>query len=219
MVFLLELHEYLNALIIKASLTKTTLAQKSGVSIANLSRILSGDNDNPSWQTLVPLFRVLKGSMDAAADLRQEDVENMTSLVGALRQRVEDQKDIIENQQRTFNFRVQDYEKRLAEKDKVLIERQEILERQNAEMKTTCDSRMETQKNFYDERLAEHKKQLERERAQIELYRDEMSRMRKADTALSNGLVIAVIVMVISLITSLYFIMDSLNGTWGLIRY
>lgn len=208
----MELHEYLNALILKASITKSALAQKSGVSIANLSRILSGDNDNPSWQTLVPIFRELNGSMDAAADLRQDEMENMTSLVGALRQRVEDQKDIIENQQRTFDFRVQDYEKRLAEKDRVLIERQTILERQNAEMKTTCDSRMETQKNFYDERLAEHKKQLERERQQIELYRNEINRMRKADTALSVG--IAVIALL-----AMYVVLDAFNGSWGLIVY
>ncbi len=210
--YLLELHEYLKSLKTKASLSNSDLAQKSGVSIANLSRILSGENDNPSWQTLVPLFRVLNGSMDAAAGIHQDEVENMASVAGALQQRVNDQKEIIDNQQRIFDYRIQDYEKRLADKDRVLAERQTILERQISEMKQTCDDRMDTQKKFYDVRLDEHKKQLERERNQIDLYRSEMNRMRKVDTALSVALAVAVVV-------ALYILLDAFNGAWGFIVY
>lgn len=215
----MKLHEYLKALKIKASLSNNEIAQKTGISISNLSRILSGENDNPSWLTLVPLFQELHGSMDAAAGLTDDNDENLASLVGALRQRIDDQKAIIDNQQRTFDFRVNDYEKRLEDKNEVLAERQRILQKQADDAIAVYTQRLTRTTEVYEERLKEHKNQLQRERdsyadlqKRYDMLQRDMIRIRRIDSIMTVGLVILAIV-------AIYLTIDALNGGWGLILY
>lgn len=203
---------YFKTLISKDPRPNQEIAQKIGMSPSNLSRILSGDNDNPSWLSAVALAKELGGSLDEAAGIVSDEKRDLSTLVGAQQQRIEDQRAIIENQQRTFDFRVNDYEKRLADKDAVLATRQAILQKQADDVLATYKERLELTRESYEVRLKEHKDQLQRERDRCNSLQTEIGRMRKTDTILS------VVVAIITLI-AMYIVFDAFNGAWGFIQY
>lgn len=203
----MKLHEHLNALKIKASLSKTEIAQESGISISNVSRIFSGENENPSILTLVPILKVLNGSLDLIYGLRDEEEENLVSLVGSLKQRILDQQTIIDHQNKTAEDRVAEYERRLAEHKEAIVTRRSLFSGQVA---------------AYEKHIADLKEQLQREKdhnldlkQQVVDSQKEVSRIHKADLALS----ICVAIMAIIVVMSIYIAIDALDGGWGWIRY
>lgn len=203
----MKLHEHLKALQLKASLSKTEIAQESGISISNVSRIFSGENDNPSILTLVPILKVLNGSLDLIFGLRAGEDENLASLVGSLKQRILDQQAIIDHQNKVLEERVAEYERRLAEHKETIVTRRSLFSEQVA---------------AYEKHIADLKEQLQREKdhnldlkQQVVDSQKEVSRTHKADLALS----VCVAIMAIIVIFALYLVVDCFNGAWGLIQY
>ena len=88
-------YEYLKALKIKASLSNKEIAQKAQQSESNVSRIFNGENDNPSILSIVAIVKVLHGSLDKMFGITEDEEESLRPLVGALRQRVDDQRENI----------------------------------------------------------------------------------------------------------------------------
>lgn len=121
----MPLSEYLKALKTKKNLTAAEIAQKSGISISSISRILSGENDNPSWQTIVPIFKIMGGSMDAAAGIQSEDAAQSAGMVAVLQQRIQDLKE-----------NVAEYKEQLEEERKARKEEHAILESERRENRT-----------------------------------------------------------------------------------
>lgn len=146
-------HEYLKALKIKASLSNKEIAQKTGQSESNVSRMISGDNDNPSVLALVPVIKILNGSLDAMFGIKGDEDENLRSLVGALKQRVEDQRETMVNLQDA-------------------LVRQDELHKQ----------RMADMKEAHTERSADYRSQLEREQARCNTLQKETRRLRVINT-------------------------------------
>ena len=207
----MKLHEHLNALKIKASMSKTEIAQESGISISNVSRIFSGENDNPSILTLVPILKVLNGSLDLIYSLRTDDDENLASLVGSLKQRLLDQKATIDRQDKNLEDRVAEYERRLVEHKEAITTRRSIFNEQVA---------------AYEKHIEDLKHQLQREKEysknverQMEEAQKEVNRIHKADLALSVGMAIMGAVALLAVATAIYFIFDALNPAWGIIRH
>lgn len=203
----MKLHEHLNALKIKACLSKTEIAQESGISISNVSRIFSGENDNPSILTLVPIVKVLNGSLDLIYGLRAGEDENLASLVGALKQRLLDKQALIEHQEKVLENRVAEYERRLAEHKDAINSRRSIFNNQIA---------------AYEKHIADLKEQLAREKdhnqdlkQQVADAQKEVQRTHRTNLALS----ICVAIMAIMLVFALYLVIDAFNGIWGLIQY
>lgn len=203
----MQLHEHLKALKIKASLSNTEIAQESGVSISNISRIFSGENDNPSILTLVPILKALHGSLDLIYGLRAGEDENLASLVGSLKQRLLDKQALIDHQDKIMEDRVAEYERRLAEHKDTIATRRSIFNEQIV---------------AYEKHISDLKEQLAREKdhnqdlkQQVADAQKEVSRIHKADLALS----ICVAIMAVIVIFALYLVVDSFNGGWGLIRY
>lgn len=69
------IHEYLQRLKDKRKLTNQQLADLSGVPISSVQRILAGQTDNPSYQSICDLTTALGGSMDELAGIKSEPAE------------------------------------------------------------------------------------------------------------------------------------------------
>lgn len=116
------LFEYLKALKTKKNLTAQYISEKSGISVSNISRIFNGENDNPSWNTIVPIFKAMGGSLDIAAGIQNQDLADANSLVIALQQRNVDLKETITEQKENIVF----YKDRLSsEREALAVERAE----------------------------------------------------------------------------------------------
>lgn len=158
-------HEYLKALKIKTSLSNKEIAQKTQTSESNISRMLSGENNNPSILSLVPVVKVLNGSLDAMFGIKADEDENLRSLAGALKQRVEDQRE-------------------------TMVSLQDALARQD----TLHAQRMADMKEAYAERSADYRSQLEREQARCNTLQKETRRLRTINTIAVAALVLVAVV-------------------------
>ena len=56
----------------KRKLTNQQLADLSGVPIGTINRIMAGQTDNPSFQTVCDLVMAMEGSLDELAGIREE---------------------------------------------------------------------------------------------------------------------------------------------------
>lgn len=149
-------HEYLKALKIKAGLSNKDIAQAAKQSESNTSRIITGENDNPSVLSLVPIIKTLHGSLDAMYGIKQDEDENLRSLAGALKQRVEDQHENIVSLQDA-------------------LARQDDLHKQ----------RMEDMKAAAKDRIDDFRAQLEREQDRCNTLQKELRRIRVVNTVIS----------------------------------
>lgn len=167
-------YEYLKALKIKASLSNKEIAQKSQVSESNVSRIISGENDNPSILSLVPIVKVLQGSLDKMFGIAENEDESLRSLAGSLRQRVEDQRDIITGLQES-------------------IARQDAFHAQ----------RLADIRESHAERFADLRTQLEREQARVDSLQREIRRIRVINTAVALTIAVVAVVALYVVIDAL----------------
>lgn len=160
-------HEYLKALKIKSGLSNKEIAQnaKPAQSESNVSRIISGENDNPTILSLVAVVRQLNGSLDKMYGIKEDEDENLRSLAGALRQRVEDQRENI-------------------------VSLQDALARQDS----IHTQRMADMKESYNERMADYRSRLEREEARSNTLQKETRRLRVINTAAIAAMVLVIIV-------------------------
>lgn len=71
------IHEYLQRLKDKRKLTNQQLADLSGVPISSVQRILAGQTDNPSYQSICDLTVALGGSMDELAGIKAASEEKV----------------------------------------------------------------------------------------------------------------------------------------------
>lgn len=116
------LAEYLKALKTKRNITSENLAKEAGVSPTFLSRILSGASDNPEWKSIVPVVKVLGGSLDEAAGIKQTDADGLykeiadlkkeladkTALVSALEASVKNHREVIDTRRTLFEKQAED---------------------------------------------------------------------------------------------------------------
>lgn len=167
-------HEYLKALKIKASLSNKEIAQKAQQSESNVSRIVTGENDNPSILSIVPIVKVLHGSLDKMYGISEDEEESLRSLAGALRQRVEDQREIISGLQES-------------------IARQDALHAQ----------RLSDIRESHTERLADYRSQLEREQARVDSLQKEIRRIRVINTAVAITIAVVAVVALYVVIDAL----------------
>ena len=167
-------YEYLKALKIKASLSNKEIAQKAQQSESNVSRIFNGENDNPSVLSIVAIVKVLHGSLDKMFGITEDEEESLRSLVGAMRQRVDDQREIITGLQQS-------------------IERQDAIHAQ----------RLEDIKAANNERLADYRSQLEREQSRVDSLQKEIRRIRVINTAVAITIAVVAVVALYVVIDAL----------------
>ena len=167
-------YEYLKALKIKASLSNKEIAQKAKQSESNVSRIISGENDNPSILSIVPIVKALNGSLDKMFGITEDEEESLRSLVGALRQRVDDQRENI----------VSLHEAR-ARQD-------ELHAKHIADVRESCK-----------ERLTDYSAQLERERGRVDTLQREIRRIRVINTAVAITIAVVAVVALYVVIDAL----------------
>lgn len=158
-------YEYLKALKIKASLSNKEIAQKAQQSESNVSRIFNGENDNPSVMSVVPIVKVLHGSLDKMYGITEDEEESLRSLVGALRQRVDDQRENIVSLQ------------------EARARQDELHAKHIADMKES-----------FNEQKADFRNRLEREEARSNSLQREVRRLRTVNTAIAATIVLVVIV-------------------------
>lgn len=158
-------HEYLKALKIKSSLSNKEIAQKAQQSESNVSRIISGENDNPSVLSIVPILKILHGSLDKMYGIQEDEEESLRSLVGALRQRVDDQREIITGLQES-------------------IVRQDAIHAQ----------RLDDIKALNTERLSDYKDQIKREQDRCNTLQKEIRRIRVINTAVAITIAVVTMV-------------------------
>lgn len=183
------LAEYLKALKTKRNLTSEVIAKESKVSTAVLSRLLSGASDNPEWKTIVPVVKVLGGSLDEAAGLKQTDVDEYQKEIATLQKRLEDKDALIAA-----------YERDIANHRKVINTRRDLFEKQAQDLSKHADDLRE---------------QLQLAHAETERAYKEVDRVHKVDLWLSIGVVVMIAIMLLSV----YVMVDAISPAWGLIRY
>lgn len=167
-------YEYLKALKIKASLSNKEIAQKAQQSESNVSRIISGENDNPSILSIVAIVKVLHGSLDKMFGITEDEEESLRSLVGALRQRVDDQRENIVSLQ------------------EARARQDEFHAKHIADVRESCK-----------ERLADYSAQLERERSRVDSLQQEIRRIRVINTAVAITIAVVAVVALYVVIDAL----------------
>lgn len=172
----LQPHEYLKALKIKSGLSNKEIAQnaKPAQSESNVSRIISGENENPTILSLVAVVRQLNGSLDKMYGIKEDEDESLRSLAGALRQRVEDQRENI-------------------------VSLQDALARQDS----IHAQRMADMKESYNERMADFRNRLDREEARCNSLQKETRRLRGINTVAIVTTVLVTIVALYVVIDAL----------------
>ena len=169
-------YEYLKAWKIKVGLTNKEIANNAqpSQSESNVSRIISGENDNPSVMSVVPIVKVLHGSLDKMYGITEDEEESLRSLVGALRQRVDDQRENI-------------------------VSLQDALARQDS----IHAMRMTDMKESYNERMADFRSRLDREEARCNSLQKETRRLRGINTVAIVTTVLVTIVALYVVIDAL----------------
>ena len=167
-------YEYLKALKIKASLSNKEIAQKAQQSESNVSRIISGENDNPSILSIVAIVKTLHGSLDKMFGITEDEEESLRSLVGAMRQRVDDQRETITGLQES-------------------IARQDAIHSQ----------RLADIREAHNERLADYRAQLEREQSRVDSLQREIRRIRVINTAVAITIAVVAVVALYVVIDAL----------------
>ena len=167
-------YEYLKALKIKASLSNKEIAQKAQQSESNVSRIISGENDNPSILSIVAIVKVLHGSLDKMFGITEDEEESLRSLVGALRQRVDDQRENIVSLQ------------------EARARQDELHAKHISDVRESCK-----------ERLADYSAQLEREQSRVDSLQREIRRIRVINTAVAITIAVVAVVALYVVIDAL----------------
>lgn len=67
------IHDYLRTLKDERKMTNHQLAELSGVPLSSVHRILSGQTDNPSFQTICDLVVALGGSLDEMVGIKSKE--------------------------------------------------------------------------------------------------------------------------------------------------
>lgn len=104
------LSTYLQAYFKKSHIPMAEVARRSGVSLATVSRMRSGEIDNPLWLTVVSVFQAMGGSLDAAAEIVSSDLPQLFVLEqknAALEERLKDSHTQLE-QERTWRLEERD---------------------------------------------------------------------------------------------------------------
>ena len=83
----------------KRKLTNQQLADLSGVPLGTINRILSGQTDNPSFQTVCDIVMAMDGSLDELAGIREPEPASPKA-AGAGRDIIELYQTIIANKDR-----------------------------------------------------------------------------------------------------------------------
>lgn len=161
---------------IKSGLSNKEIAQnaKPEQSESNVSRMINGENVNPTILSLVAVVRQLNGSLDKMYGIKEDEDESLRSLVGALRQRVEDQRENI-------------------------VSLQDALARQDS----IHAQRMADMKESYNERMADFRNRLDREEARCNSLQKETRRLRGINTVAIVTTVLVTIVALYVVIDAL----------------
>ena len=169
-------HEYLKALKIKSGWSNKEIAKNAQPpqSESNVSRIMSGENDNPSILSIVAIVKPLHGSLDKMYGITEDEEESLRSLVGAMRQRVDDQREIITGLQDS-------------------IARQDALHSQ----------RLADIRESHAERLADMHVQLAREQSRVDSLQKEIRRIRVINTAVALPIAVVAVVALYVVIDAL----------------
>lgn len=149
-------------------MTSETIAKEAGVSPTFLSRILSGASDNPEWKSIVPVVRVLGGSLDEAAGIRQTDTDGLQKEIDNLQKQLADKTALIAS-----------YEKSIQNHREVIDTRRDLFEKQAQDLSKHADDLRD---------------QLQLAHAETERAYKEVDRVHKVDLWLSIGAIIAMLV-------------------------
>ena len=68
------------------NLSCVSIAEQSGVPYRTVSKLFSGENQNPTWETITAITRVLNCSLDELLNTHREEKINAFNLVDDIRQ-------------------------------------------------------------------------------------------------------------------------------------
>ena len=171
------LAEYLKALKTKRNITSENLAKEAGVSPTFLSRILSGASDNPEWKSIVPVVKVLGGSLDEAAGIKQTDTDGLQKEIADLQKQLADKTALVAS-----------YEKSIQNHREVIDTRRTLFEKQAEDLSRHVDDLRE---------------QLKVAHAEVDRAHKEVDRTHKVDIWLSIGAVLVMLVAMYFVIDAL----------------
>lgn len=103
----------------RSGLTKPILSELSGVPLATIKRIFSGETPSPQFQTVVALVRAMGGSLDELCDFPKPEVEVDTipsptvELISAYQGTIADKAKQIEDKEKA----AEDKEQMISDKD------------------------------------------------------------------------------------------------------
>lgn len=80
--------DFLRNLKDKSKLTTKQISDLSGIPESTISRILSGQTDNPSFDTVCALVKAMGGSLDELAEIREDSAEPKESQLDAFYEKV-----------------------------------------------------------------------------------------------------------------------------------
>ena len=80
--------DFLRNLKDKSNLTTKQISDLSGIPESTISRILSGQTDNPSFDTVCALVKAMGGSLDELAEIREDSAEPKESQLDAFYEKV-----------------------------------------------------------------------------------------------------------------------------------
>lgn len=84
----------------KAGLSNKELAERSGLSLATVNRIMSGQTDVPNYQTVCDLVMAMGGSLDELAGIKRETIVQHETQVDGYMAVIKDKNRIIAEKDR-----------------------------------------------------------------------------------------------------------------------
>lgn len=84
----------------KCGLSNKEISEKSGVSLSTVNRIMSGQTDVPSYQTICDLVMAMGGSLDELAGIKKDTIVEYEGSTGVYAEIIKDKNQIIAEKDR-----------------------------------------------------------------------------------------------------------------------
>lgn len=84
----------------KCGLSNKEISEKSGVSLSTVNRIMSGQTDVPSYQTICDLVMAMGGSLDELAGIKKDNIVQYEGSTGVYAEIIKDKNQIIAEKDR-----------------------------------------------------------------------------------------------------------------------
>lgn len=84
----------------KCGLSNKEISEKSGVSLSTVNRIMSGQTDVPSYQTICDLVMAMDGSLDELAGIKKDNIVQYEGSTGVYVEIIKDKNRIIAEKDR-----------------------------------------------------------------------------------------------------------------------